>query len=114
MSEHVAAVHLRKDHEKRLLLGHVWVFSNEVAGDLSAYEPGSLVDVYSHGGTFVGRGYINPHSLITVRLLTPRREAIDGHFFAGALRMPGGGASACSLRWMPIGWCTVRGICCRA
>jgi len=63
------------------LLGHVWVFSNEIATDLSAYEPGSLVDVYSHGGTFVGRGYINPHSLITVRLLTPRREAIDSRFF---------------------------------
>ncbi|MBI3328343.1 MAG: class I SAM-dependent rRNA methyltransferase [Nitrospinae bacterium] len=81
MSERAATVHLHKDHEKRLLLGHLWVFSNEIANDLSTYEPGSLVDVYSHGGTFIGRGYINPHSLITVRLLSQRREGIDVAFF---------------------------------
>ncbi len=81
MSEHAAAVHLHKGHEKRLLLGHLWVFSNEIASDLHTYEPGSLVDVYSHGGTFIGRGYINPHSLITIRLLSSRREAIDAAFF---------------------------------
>jgi 23S rRNA (cytosine1962-C5)-methyltransferase len=57
------------------------VFSNEIASDLGTYEPGSLVDVYTHGGTFVGRGYINPRSLITVRILSPRREVIDSDFF---------------------------------
>lgn len=81
MSEQVATVHLQKGHEKRLLLGHLWVFSNEIAGDLRTYEPGSLVDVYAHGGSFIGRGYINPHSLITVRLLSQQRETIDGAFF---------------------------------
>ena len=45
MSERIATIHLHKDHERRLLLGHPWVFSNEVAGDLRQYEPGSLVDV---------------------------------------------------------------------
>jgi 23S rRNA (cytosine1962-C5)-methyltransferase len=72
------------------LLGHPWVFSNEIASDLRTYEPGSLVDVYTHGGTLVGRGYINPRSLIAVRILSPRREVIDGDFFltriAAALR----------------------------
>jgi 23S rRNA (cytosine1962-C5)-methyltransferase len=61
------------------------VFSNEIASDLREYEPGSLVDVYTHGGTFVGRGYINPRSLITVRLLSQRREVIDSGFFRGRL-----------------------------
>jgi 23S rRNA (cytosine1962-C5)-methyltransferase len=81
MSEHIATIRLHKDHERRLLLGHPWVFSNEVAGDLRQYEPGSLVDVYAHGGTFLGRGYINPRSLIAVRLLTHHREPIDNAFF---------------------------------
>jgi 23S rRNA (cytosine1962-C5)-methyltransferase len=81
MSERAAPLHLHKDHERRLLLGHPWVFSNEIASDVKAYEPGSLVDVYAHGGTFLGRGYVNPRSLISVRLLTQRREAIDGAFF---------------------------------
>jgi 23S rRNA (cytosine1962-C5)-methyltransferase len=81
MSQQAAPLHLRKGHERRLLLGHPWVFSNEIMSDLGAYEPGTLVDVYTHGGTFAGRGYINPHSLIAVRLLSQRREPIDGAFF---------------------------------
>jgi 23S rRNA (cytosine1962-C5)-methyltransferase len=90
MSQQATPLHLHKGHERRLLLGHPWVFSNEIASDLGTYEPGSLVDVYTHGGTLVGRGYINPRSLITVRILSPRREVIDGAFFhtriAAALR----------------------------
>lgn len=81
MSQQATPLHTHKGHERRLLLGHPWVFSNEIASDLRDYEPGSLVDVYTHGGTFVGRGYINPRSLITVRLLSQRREAFDGGFF---------------------------------
>lgn len=85
MSQQVAPLHIHKGHERRLLLGHPWVFSNEIASDLGTYEPGSLVDVYTHGGTLVGRGYINPRSLITVRLLSPRREVIDSDFFYSRL-----------------------------
>jgi 23S rRNA (cytosine1962-C5)-methyltransferase len=81
MSQQAAPLHVHKGHERRLLLGHPWVFSNEIASDLRTYEPGSLVDVYTHGGTFVGRGYINPRSLIAVRILSPRREVIDSDFF---------------------------------
>lgn len=81
MSNRVEPIHLHKGHERRLLLGHPWVFSNEIASDVKGYEPGSLVDVYAHGGTFLGRGYINPRSLISVRLLSQHREAIDESFF---------------------------------
>jgi 23S rRNA (cytosine1962-C5)-methyltransferase len=81
MSQQAAPLHIRTGHERRLMLGHPWVFSNEIASDLREYEPGSLVDVYTHGGTFVGRGYINPRSLITVRIMSQRREAIDSAFF---------------------------------
>src|SRR5919108_5829335 len=85
MSQQAAPLHLHKGHERRLLLGHPWVFSNEIASDLREYEPGSLVDVYTHGGSFVGRGYINSRSLITVRLLSQRREVIDSDFFQARL-----------------------------
>ena len=81
MTDRPETIRLQKGHERRLLLGHLWVFSNEIANDLREYEPGSLVDVYAHGGSFIGRGYINPHSLIAVRLLSQRRETIDGAFF---------------------------------
>lgn len=85
MSQSAAPLHIHKGHERRLLLGHPWVFSNEIASDLGTYEPGSLVDVYTHGGTLVGRGYINPRSLITVRILSQRREVIDSDFFHSRL-----------------------------
>jgi 23S rRNA (cytosine1962-C5)-methyltransferase len=81
MSQPAAPLHIHKGHERRLLLGHPWVFSNEIASDLHQYEPGSLVDIYTYGGTFVGRGYVNPRSLIAVRLLSSRREDIDSAFF---------------------------------
>jgi 23S rRNA (cytosine1962-C5)-methyltransferase len=85
MSQQTAPLHLHKGHERRLLLGHPWVFSNEIMSDMRQYEPGSIVDVYAQGGTFLGRGYINPRSLIAVRLLSQRRESIDTGFFRGRI-----------------------------
>ena len=35
MSQEATPLHLRKGHERRLLLGHPWVFSNEIASDLA-------------------------------------------------------------------------------
>ncbi|MBZ0252176.1 MAG: class I SAM-dependent rRNA methyltransferase, partial [Candidatus Methylomirabilis sp.] len=66
----------------RLQLGHLWVYANEVEGDLKAYEPGSVVDVLAPKGDFFARGYVNPHSLIAVRLLARDKVEIDKDFFA--------------------------------
>jgi len=62
--------------------GHLWIFSNEIANLDQPFVPGEIVEIITYGGTFVGRGYINPKSLITVRLLTRDREPVDEHFFA--------------------------------
>jgi 23S rRNA (cytosine1962-C5)-methyltransferase len=66
---------------KRILAGHPWIFANELAQSPKGFEPGSLVEVVDRRNTFLGIGYINPASLIAVRLLTRRREAIDKKFF---------------------------------
>lgn len=66
---------------KRILAGHPWIFANELAQSPKGFEPGTLVEVVDRHGTFLGIGYINPASLIAVRLLTRRREAIDKKFF---------------------------------
>ena len=75
-------VFLKKNIQNRVLLGHPWVFGNEVGqidGDVNA---GDIVDVFTHKGFFVGRGYINPQSQILVRLLTrDKDEAINEAFF---------------------------------
>jgi 23S rRNA (cytosine1962-C5)-methyltransferase len=65
----------------RILSGHLWIFSNELSTSPKNFEPGSLVEVYDNRNKFVGIGYINPHSLIAVRLLSREREEINEDFF---------------------------------
>jgi 23S rRNA (cytosine1962-C5)-methyltransferase len=74
-------VHLKKNEERRIKKGHLWVYSNEIGDSLKEYEPGELVDVLDFRSKFLARGYINPHSLICVRILGFHQEEIDGHFF---------------------------------
>ena len=71
-------VHLRRT--KRLHAGHLWVFSNEIHESMKQYEPGSLVEVLDMQENYIGSGYINPNSLIAVRLLTRKRQKIDSDF----------------------------------
>jgi 23S rRNA (cytosine1962-C5)-methyltransferase len=65
----------------RILSNHLWVFSNELSGSPKGYEPGSVVELRDRKNNFLGIGYINPHSLIAVRVLTREKEEIDEAFF---------------------------------
>ncbi|RPI34121.1 MAG: class I SAM-dependent rRNA methyltransferase, partial [Nitrospiraceae bacterium] len=71
-------VHLKRT--KRLLAGHLWVFSNEIYENVKQYSPGSLVEVFDMHDLFLGIGYINPQSLIAIRLLTREKEEIGEEF----------------------------------
>lgn len=74
----------------RLLAGHLWVFSNELEGSPKKYQPGSIVELRGKKNEFLGVGYVNPASLISVRVLSRKNEPIDAAFFKrrieGALR----------------------------
>jgi 23S rRNA (cytosine1962-C5)-methyltransferase len=72
---------LKKKEERRVQRGHPWVFSNELHDIPADAVPGEIVEVRDASGGFVGRGYVNPRSLIAVRLLTRQREDIDVQFF---------------------------------
>ena len=64
---------LRRDEERRLGAGHLWVFSNEVdvaATPLTSFQPGQAVEVRSSRDRFVGYATVNPKSLICARLLS--------------------------------------------
>lgn len=84
----IPQIKLRPKLDGRVKAGHPWIFSNEIADDVGALPPGGAVDVFDAKGAFIGRGYANPRSLISVRLLTRRRrEDIDSPvFFADRLR----------------------------
>lgn len=70
----------------RILAGHLWVFSNELTKSPKDFEPGSLVELRDKRETFIGIGYINPTSLIAVRILTHVREEINADFFRKRIR----------------------------
>ena len=68
---------LRKGEERRLLAGHLWVFSNEVdarRSPLSEFEPGQDVLVADAHGRVLGTAYVNPASLIAARLVSREAE----------------------------------------
>lgn len=53
------------------------MFAGEIKEDLKGLEPGTLVALCDSRGRLLGRGYANPYSLITVRLLTRYDEPWD-------------------------------------
>ncbi|MHC1745350.1 MAG: class I SAM-dependent rRNA methyltransferase [Syntrophobacteraceae bacterium] len=76
-----APIRLHPGRERRVLAGHRWVFSNEIASPLSDFEPGSWVEVFSSKQVSLGIGYINPGSLIAVRLMCrPGERPTDALF----------------------------------
>jgi 23S rRNA (cytosine1962-C5)-methyltransferase len=74
-------IKLKKKEERRVQRGHPWVFSNEVQDLPADAVPGELVEVRDFSGGFLGRGYVNPRSLIAVRILTRKQEDMDAAFF---------------------------------
>lgn len=73
---------LRNENLKRILSGHPWIYKTEIDHIEGEYEPGGIVDVYDYKKNFIGRGYINLKSMISIRLLTyDRDELINEEFF---------------------------------
>jgi len=73
VSETLPPLRLKKNEERRIRAGHVWVYSNEVdnvATPLKAFTPGQAVQVQAHNGKSLGNGYVNPASLICARLVS--------------------------------------------
>ena len=67
--------------------GHSWIFSNEIEGYDGEYKNGDIVEAYTYDGKFLGKGYINDQSQITIRLLTRNiDEEIDKDFFNKKLK----------------------------
>ncbi len=62
---------LKKNEERRLRAGHLWVYSNEVdtvATPLKSLSAGEQVKVCDQRGNTLGFAYVNPKTLICARL----------------------------------------------
>ena len=77
---------IKKNEDKRIRSGHLWVFSNEVKETRGEPQAGDIVELRDHAGKFLGLGFYHPHSLITLRLLTTDDEPVDFHFFERRIR----------------------------
>ncbi len=92
-------IKLRKDQERRLRAGHLWIYSNEVdtaATPLRDFSPGDPVAILSQRGKWLANGYVNPRSLICARVLSEDpRQQLDASF----LRQRLADALALRERW---------------
>ena len=74
-------VRLVRGREHTVLAGYLWIYAGHIAEVTGEPAPGDLVDVRTHSGRVIGRGFFNLHSKIRVRLLTFRDEPIDEKFW---------------------------------
>jgi 23S rRNA (cytosine1962-C5)-methyltransferase len=82
------ALRLKRNEDRRLHAGHLWIFSNEVDTEqtpLQKFEAGELVRVLAHNDRALGLAYVNPKSLISARLLETWRLP-DAAWLAGRIR----------------------------
>lgn len=59
---------------------NLWVYNREIKKLPSGAKAGELVRLYSGSGEFLGIGYINPRSKITVRVLSFQEVQVDREF----------------------------------
>ncbi|SHM93196.1 23S rRNA (cytosine1962-C5)-methyltransferase [Anaerosporobacter mobilis DSM 15930] len=76
-----AIVKLRKGEGRTIKAGGMWVFDNEIDKITGEFENGDLVYVHDFDDYFMGIGFINTNSKITVRLLSRKKgQEIDAAF----------------------------------
>jgi 23S rRNA (cytosine1962-C5)-methyltransferase len=81
---------LKKNEERRVRTGHVWIYSNEVdnhATPLKNFIPGQEVCVQAYDKSFLGIAYVNPASLITARIISRnKQDSLNTELFMKRIR----------------------------
>lgn len=68
---------LKKGEGRTIKKGGLWIYDNEIAEIPENIKDGDIVDVLDFDGFFLGTGFINRQSKITVRLLARRTRGLD-------------------------------------
>lgn len=70
---------LKKNEERRINNGHLWVFSNEIdkveQNESDKVQNGDLIELYDSKNNFIALGFYNANSLIAVRILSKERSS---------------------------------------
>ena len=81
-----AIVTLKKGEGRMLKSGGAWIFDNEIESVMGNFDDGDIVLVHDFDGYPLGRGFINRHSKIRVRMLTRNIDQEINEAFAKRLR----------------------------
>ena len=76
-----AIVTLKKGEGRTLKAGGMWVYDNEIDTITGGFENGDVVAIHDFDGYFMGYGYINTKSKITVRLLCKKKDTVINEAF---------------------------------
>lgn len=68
------AVKIIKGKGRAVKSGGMWIYDNEIENISNEFENGDIVDVVDFDGYFLGSGFINTNSVITVRLMTRKKD----------------------------------------
>jgi len=69
-----AKVILKKGEGRTIKAGGLWVYDNEIDQIVGDYENGDIIEVHDFDDYFMGYGFINTKSTITVRLMSRKRD----------------------------------------
>ena len=69
-------VTLKKGEGRTLKAGGAWVYDNEIDSIMGSFENGDIVTVRDFDGYFLGYGFINTKSKITVRILSRKKDTV--------------------------------------
>ena len=82
-----AVVSLKKGEGRTVKSGGAWIFDNEIDSIMGSFEDGDMVLVRDFDGYPLGKGFINRHSKIRIRLMTRNTgQEVDDAFFEKRLR----------------------------
>ncbi len=82
-----ASVTLKKGEGRAFKAGGPWIYDNEIASILGSFQDGDLVTVHDFDGYCLGRGFINSHSKIRIRMMTRKKDQeIDEAFLRMRLK----------------------------
>lgn len=87
MSEVKAIVKLKKGEGRSLKSGGLWIYDNEIDSITGNYQNGDLVYVHDFDDYYLGCGFINTNSKITVRVMSRvKGQEIDHNFLVMRVR----------------------------
>jgi 23S rRNA (cytosine1962-C5)-methyltransferase len=83
----MATAVLKKGEGRLLKSGGMWIYDNEISRIDGAFQNGEIIEVADHDGYPMGKGFINEHSKIRIRMMTRNSSlTIDDEFLKRRLR----------------------------